>query len=80
MGVGVTTQSDSGSVGARLIGGACGPVRAALMTVSTDLLLQALLQTTFVAVLFRTKDLVKPGGRGWVRTSDPPLVRRVLFH
>jgi hypothetical protein len=23
---------------------------------------------------------VKEGGRGWVRTSDPPLVRRVLFH
>jgi hypothetical protein len=31
MGVGVTTQSDSGSVGARPIGGACGPRRAALI-------------------------------------------------
>jgi hypothetical protein len=32
MGVGVTTQSDSGSVGARPIGGASGPFRAALKT------------------------------------------------
>jgi hypothetical protein len=32
MGVGVTTQSDSGSVGARPIGGACGPCRTAVKT------------------------------------------------
>jgi integrase len=32
MGVGVTTQSDSGSVDAHPIGGACGPFRAALIT------------------------------------------------
>jgi Replication initiator protein, pSAM2 len=24
--------------------------------------------------------LVLPGGRNWVRTSDPSLVRRVLYH
>jgi hypothetical protein len=32
------------------------------------------------AILSGIKYLVKPGGHGWVRTSDPPLVRRVLFH
>jgi hypothetical protein len=25
-------------------------------------------------------EYVLPGGRNWVRTSDPSLVRRVLYH
>ena len=52
----------------------------ALMIIWTDPLLQVLLQTITVVILSGTKYLVKPGGHGWVRTSDPPLVRRVLFH
>ena len=51
------------------------------MTITwTELLLQALLQMIYAAVMAGVKHLVRSGGHGWVRTNDPPLVRRVLFH
>ena len=51
-----------------------------LTTIWTEALLHPLLQVACAVVMLTASCLVNLGGHGWVRTNDPPLVRRVLFH